>query len=184
MIGRIYKIICTQSNDIYIGSTFNTLRQRLYRHKSQYNNGQKYSLISYFDKYGIDNFKIILIKEYEVADKKHILAYEQLWINKLKPINKNHTYHIDKINRSQYLNRKRNYYKENKDTKIKEYLEKNKDKIKAQRKEYKEKNKERYQQIETCECGGSYYKNNSYKKERHIKTKKHLNYISNNIVVE
>ena len=42
--------------------------------------------------YGIQNFKIILIKEYMVyrehkKDHRHLFVYEQLWINKMKCIN-------------------------------------------------------------------------------------------------
>jgi group I intron endonuclease len=91
-IGKVYKIICSQSNDVYIGSTFNTLRDRWMDHKNRYrvyqkNKSRNMSIHTYFDKYGIDNFKIILIKEYEVVDRKHLESKEQLWINKLKNIN-------------------------------------------------------------------------------------------------
>ena len=41
MIGSIYKIIVNQSNDIYIGSTFNELRHRWQEHKYQYNHWKK-----------------------------------------------------------------------------------------------------------------------------------------------
>ena len=90
--GKVYKIICTQSNDVYIGSTFNTLRDRWMDHKNRYRQYQKnpsrnMSIHTYFDKYGTDNFKIILIKEYEVVDRKHLESKEQLWINKFKNIN-------------------------------------------------------------------------------------------------
>ena len=46
-------------------------------------------IFDYFEKYGIENFKIILIKSYNVVrthqkDHKHLHAYELLWINKTK----------------------------------------------------------------------------------------------------
>lgn len=173
--GKVYKIICTQSNDVYIGSTFNILRVRLWGHKAKYKNKQSYSLTPYFDKYGTDNFKIILIKEYEVVDRKHLEAYEQLWLNKLKNINKNNTLNLKHINKEQHLIKRRNYYQKIKDTKIKEYLEESKEKRSLQTRQYKEKNKDYIKQITTCECGGSYYKNDSFKKSRHEQTKKHLN---------
>ena len=34
--GKVYKIIHKQSNIIYVGSTFNTLRDRWQRHKYSY----------------------------------------------------------------------------------------------------------------------------------------------------
>ncbi|GMF38340.1 unnamed protein product [Phytophthora lilii] len=88
MIGKIYKIIHNQSNIIYIGSTFNDLKGRFAQHKADYKRKHNISIYEYFERYGIENFKIILIKEYEVIDRRHLEVYEQLWINKLKPINK------------------------------------------------------------------------------------------------
>jgi hypothetical protein len=36
---------------------------------------------------GIENFDMQLIKCYNVFDRQHLRAYEQLWINKLNSIN-------------------------------------------------------------------------------------------------
>ena len=177
MKGKVYKIICTQSDDVYIGSTFNNLRKRLYGHRTQYNTGRNYSLTPYFDKYGKDNFKIILIKEYEVIDNTHLEAYEQLWINKTKCINKNNTLNLNFINRAQYLDKRHNYYKENKDTKIKEYLEKTKEKRLLQGKEYREKMMDKIKQVIICECGGKYNGYNNAKKVRHLESKKHKKHL-------
>lgn len=101
-IGRIYKIIHTQSNISYIGSTFNTLRDRFYNHKGSYKKWLegKYNEVAiypYFKQYGIDQFKMILVKEYEVIDRKHLEAYEQIWINKTKCINKVNSFSIKKL---------------------------------------------------------------------------------------
>lgn len=97
-IGHIYKIICCLDNDfIYIGSTFNELRHRFSKHKQNYkcwvDNGRttkyKHVYFELVDKYGFENFKIIKIKSYLVyrennKDRKHLSAYETLWINKTK----------------------------------------------------------------------------------------------------
>lgn len=183
MIGKIYKIIHNQSNFCYVGSTFNKLRIRWQQHKQSLKDNKrcKISIYLYMIKYGIENFKILLIKEYDVFDKKHLLAYEQLWINKLETVNNNNTLRLDFINRHQYLNKKKKYYNENKDTKIKEYLEKTKEKRLLQGREYREKNKEKIKQIIKCECGGTYSGYNNFKKERHFNSKKHQNYVVNNI---
>jgi hypothetical protein len=37
---------------------------------------------------------MILIAEYQVADRKHLLVYEQLWMNKLKSCNKSHSFQL------------------------------------------------------------------------------------------
>lgn len=91
--GNIYKIYF---NDIiYIGSTVFTLEKRFKEHLRDYkiyilSEGLKkrISIFPYFKKYGIDNFKIELIKEYNICDRNELYAYEQLYINKIKCINK------------------------------------------------------------------------------------------------
>lgn len=93
MIGIIYRIEYNENPDIrYIGSTLQELRYRWRDHKNRYkeyqkNNNRNMSIHTYFDQYGINNFNIIKIKEYEVFDKKQLESYEQLWINKFKCIN-------------------------------------------------------------------------------------------------
>ena len=139
--GTVYKIICSLNEKIiYIGSTFNQLRHRWQCHKTNYT---KYldgkhgciTIFPYFTKYGIENFKIMKIKDYECyrenkADSKHLHLFEQLWINKTKGcVNKNDAFRI-----SEKLYQK-DYYEANRD-KIselnKKYYEVNKDKISEQ----------------------------------------------------
>ena len=152
-IGRVYKIIHTQSNICYVGSTFNDIRHRWNKHKE----GHKYSkykcsISPYFDRFGIENFRCILIKEYAVVDRPHLVTKEQIWINRLRPVNINNSLRflykaeVDKV------------YRQNNKDKIREryikYRENNKDKILSRRKKYREshrsilnnKEKERYQQ--------------------------------------
>ena len=111
-IGRVYRIICKIDPTIqYIGSTFNELRHRWQHHKRGYvewlrTKHNQISIYPYFKKYGIENFKIILIKEYNVyasndKDHKHLMVYEQLWISKTKCVNERRSFRI------KYLTRKR-----------------------------------------------------------------------------
>ena len=191
--GRVYKIINSIDNEIYVGSTFNQLRHRWQGHKKDYKkwiNGKcnKCSIFEKFKLLGIENFKIILIKEYLVyrehkKDRKHLLSKEQLWINKLKCINSNCSFNpIPKkerekqyrLNNKEKINeRKKQYYENNKEKakeKAKEYYEKNKEKVK----EYYENNKEKIKQKINCKCGSII---NKIKKKRHERSKKHLKYI-------
>jgi hypothetical protein len=189
MIGIIYKIICkTNDNIIYIGSTTLTIKQRWDRHISDYTGkNRNVSIYEYFDKYGFDNFEIILIKQYKVIDKVHLKAYEQLYINKYRKIC------VNKCNpfRIKYLSNKesnKKYREENKEE-IKEYSKKyreeNKEEIKVKGKKYREENKEEIKEYSekyyeenkekiTCECGSIVTKCNLTK---HKKTKKHLEYL-------
>src|SRR5580693_4170896 len=93
--GVIYKIINNKSDEIYIGSTIQKLSKRYNQHKEKYkkykNSEEKDFYMSSFDlfnKYGIEECKIVEIKKYDVIDRKHLFLYELLWINKLKSNNK------------------------------------------------------------------------------------------------
>lgn len=208
--GLIYKIICKTDDKIcYIGSTYNILSQRWRDHKKNYDlwiknkNKTKCSIFPYFEKYGIENFKMIEIKKYKVCaenirDKKHLSVYELLHIlkhkncvNILKPFNP-----LQKLEIKEYQS---NYYEENKDKilqQTKDYNNKNKNKIKISLKNYYNKNKndileyhKNYHQQNKdkisenrkinveCECGSIIRK---YELNRHLKSKKHQNYINNN----
>lgn len=149
MIGRVYKIIHSQSKICYIGSTRNTLVKRWQHHKRPNNDC---CIAKYFKIYGIDQFKIMLIKEYEVCDRKHLLAYEQLWISKLSTIEQKNTLLIRRQQRKQWY-------------------EANKNQILKQSKVYYESNKERKKQKYMCECGSEIRCDN---KTRHERSVKHL----------
>ncbi len=83
--GRVYKLVARQSDECYISSTFNKMNFRFANHKKSYKDHKNPNkLFEFFDKYGIENIAMILIKEYEVVDKKHLHSYEQLWINRHK----------------------------------------------------------------------------------------------------
>ena len=173
-IGKVYKIIHNQSDICYVGSTFNTLRDRWGRHRKT----SKCAISKYIEEYGRDNFKIILIKEYEVIDRTHLEAYEQLWINKLKCINSQSAFTIKKIAKKDY--RAKN--KEQINQKVQEYKEANIDKIKSYQKDYKKQNKEKNSKYQeeyrnsliniNCDCGGIFNKktkNGHFKSQKHIK---------------
>ena len=147
MLGRIYKIVHNQSNICYIGSTPRDLRQRWNEHKYQSKHIKSKSIYIYIEKYGIENFTIILLKEYDVIDFKHLKAYEQLWINKLKPINFQSSFQPLK-------------QQAKKQSRIKSNI-KNKEKI-------KEKKKKKYI-CEKCNIELNYNH-----KARHEKSKKHI----------
>jgi len=173
MIGRIYKIVHNQSDLCYVGSTFNTLRGRWTSHKSSTNS----CVISkHIQEHGAENFKIMLIKEYDVVDRKHLLAYESLWISKTKCINGCNPFRVPVLYRKQYYTKNKErieqYNLDNRDTILerkRRYREANKDKINAytalKGDYYKEKIK-----CETCNCEVS-----RNKMPRHNKCLKHLN---------
>ncbi len=173
MIGRIYKIICKLSNDIYIGSTFNKLNKRLRQHKDDYGKylngkGTEIAVYPYFKQYGMENFKIVLIKEYEVLDRQHLEIYETLSISKLKSCNKNNPFALPLKKHYMML-----------------YREKNKEKLSNLNKEWRKNNMEenklkRSRKVE-CECGTTYSHND---KARHLRSQKHQKFIIDGIRIE
>jgi hypothetical protein len=66
---------------------------------SSWNNGytkNKCSICPYFKEYGIKSFNCVVLQKYKILDAKHLNVYEQLWINKIKNINKQWEDHIHK----------------------------------------------------------------------------------------
>lgn len=166
MIGHVYRIIHLDSDICYVGSTINTTRARWQQHKSVYkdwlNDKEKYSTIAiypYIEKYGFDRFRMILIKSYNVYDKKHLRAMEQLAINKFTCVNticalsligvNSMSKHYDKY---RYLN---NREKKLEQSKI--YRETHKQSISDWKKSYYLQNKQSIKEQRsvkvTCDCG-------------------------------
>jgi len=86
--GSIYKIICSKSNAVYVGSTFNAPRTRMSQHKASYQSGTGLAIYTAFKHHGWESLKMIVIETYQVVDRRHLMMYETLWFNKLKAINK------------------------------------------------------------------------------------------------
>jgi len=106
MIGRVYKISSPLGNEVYVGSTIQSLRQRFWNHKSNSNPTSSREL---FDKYGIENCYIELIKEYIVCDKQHLKMYESLWILKCKAINERIPFRIKFLSDKKYREEHKEY---------------------------------------------------------------------------
>jgi hypothetical protein len=92
--GSIYKIICSKSNDVYVGSTFNALRTRMSQHKRSFNEGNGLAIYTAFKRHGWASLTMILIDTYEVVDRRHLEMYETLWFNKLRAVNRNCPFRI------------------------------------------------------------------------------------------
>ena len=123
--GKIYKIEPTcehDEGDIYIGSTTKRLlSHRMASHRCEYKkwkNGLYHKLTSFdiFDKYGVDNVKIVLIELVNANSRNELMSREAFYIKNNKCVNKiipNRT--------------------------IKEWQNDNKDKMKEYQKSYREK---------------------------------------------
>lgn len=168
---KIYKIepLNNDNNDgdIYIGSTTKLrLSQRMTNHRYLYKKwkeGVKHKLMSFdlFDKYGVENCKIILIELYPCKSKDELIAREQHHIRSTNCVNKR----IEGRTTLEY----RNEHKENKREYDIKYRKENKEKINKNSNEYYNKVLKHKEYL--CECGCKLKQVNKYD---HLKSKKHL----------
>jgi hypothetical protein len=188
--GHIYRIVHLQSDVQYVGSTFNEPRMRWQHHKQDFKKYLKgthstVAIYPFIEENGIEQFKLMLIKSYEVCDRKHLFAFEQLWINKLNCCNKQNPFCIrfvyDKAYRSKHKavisERRKIYHIKNRESiavKDKLRYEANKEKVLTRQKLFHEANKEhvneRRREKILCECGSEVSLGSMGK---HKKTAKH-----------
>jgi len=166
--GKIYKIISSTSNYVYVGSTTNTLSTRFSLHKSQYKIGKNKSLNMIFDNNNIDNCYIELIKNYPSSCRNELEREEGIELRKIN--NDTSTKEIC-LNYNIPGRTHKEWENDNKE-KITEYQKQYYDNNKDQRKQYIN---EKY----TCECGGKYLRTH---KTTHEKTKKHQSFINSQII--
>jgi len=132
--GKIYTIRSHQTEQIYIGSTVQTLAQRLGKHRStfkQYKNGLRGNVTS-FEILQYDDHYIELLELFPCARKDELLRREGQLIRE----------HNNCVNKCIAGRTYKEYNRDNKE-KMKEYYQNNKEKIKEYTKEYYQNNKEK-----------------------------------------
>ena len=177
--GKIYKIVDNTNDNVYIGSTCNSLKTRLSKHKNSYKrflNGLFHNIKS-FDILKNNDYKIELLEKCDIKTKDELLARERFFIenneclNKIIPGRSRKEYKI--ANKNKIDDYHKDYYNDNKEKLIKsqkEYYNDNKEKAK----DYYIRNKEKLEEKFVCQCGGKYTHTN---KSIHIRTIKHLNFL-------
>lgn len=80
--GKIYKIISSKTNDVYIGSTCENLSERLDYHRSHYKNYLNGSGVYYsvFDVMRKGDCEIVLLETYPCNIREELLLKEIEWI--------------------------------------------------------------------------------------------------------
>ena len=112
-----------------------------------------------FDKYGIDNCRIVLVELCPCDTKDELLKREAYHINEMECVNKCRPC-ITKQEKADYR---------------KQYMSDHKEEIKKYKREYNIKNN-KHAIKNICACGSTY---NKQKLSRHEKTTKHINYLTN-----
>jgi len=181
--GKIYKITNDFNDDIYVGSTCDTLVKRFSGHKTDINNDKKKNrpLYTLMNEIGFNRFRIQLICDYPCEDKYQLRQKEGEYIRLLGTLNKNVAGRIGKEyyneNKDKIIASWKSYYENNKDKKLeynKEYYLQNKDEVISKNKQYYQKQRhiilEIHKKTITCGCGCII---NAAHKLRHEKTNKH-----------
>jgi hypothetical protein len=83
--GKIYKLVNTVDNRIYIGSTATELSKRLYKHKTMAHKYPERKVYKALNTIGWENVRIIQIEAFRCETKQELIAREQYHIDLLKP---------------------------------------------------------------------------------------------------
>lgn len=154
---KIYKIIDNTNNNVYIGSTCKTLKERLSKHQSDfksYSNG-KYHYVYSFKILQNNDYEIQLIELYPCGSKQELIKREGYHIKSLECVNKcvagrtNAEYRMD--NKKETSKASKKYYETNKNE-ISEYKKRKMN----------------------CICGSTITINH---KTQHEQTKKHISFL-------
>ena len=86
--GKIYKLVCDDSEDVYIGSTKMTLKARFQKHRSSYNvHGASSHNAAIMSK---ENPRIVLLENYPCSGKPELILRENHWYGQFpNAVNKN-----------------------------------------------------------------------------------------------
>ena len=124
---KIYKITNDYNDDIYVGSTSDSLVKRFSAHKSL-SQSKDFPLYNLINEIGFERFRIELIENFPCEDVYQLRQREGYWIRQLGTLNKI----ISGRTHKEYRATEKEKIKE----KHKEWYEKNQDKILEQRKQY------------------------------------------------
>ena len=167
--GKIYKIINTETDDVYIGSTTQALHDRMKNHRFRCAHGCHVKSVLYtkMEELGRDKFSIHLLENYPCQSNRELLEREGFWQRQqathLQTVLAGQT--ADEIlnNRKQYRDKYRANHREELNNKKLCYYYDNRERVLA-------KHSQRY----VCVCGTEYDYGH---KSRHMKTKHHIKYL-------
>ena len=169
---KIYKLVDQINQYYYIGSTTNTLSRRIFEHKKQSKICPDRKIYKYFSNVGWENVKIILIEECNLENRNQQMREEnkhiEMNIKDEKCLNSLHSFRDPEI----YKKEKKEYM----ESYMRKYYQEHKKEMWECGKLYRQEHKE--DKI-TCECGSVI---KIICKSGHLRTKKHQQFISNQII--
>ena len=206
--GKIYFIGNYVDDDIYIGSTTQTLKRRFNKHKINIDNekAKHRKLYAKMIELGVECFYIEEIEKCPCNDVEELQKRERHYILERKPVlniqipmrtteewRRDSQEHLQEYERQRHINNPRKEYrkqyrennKEKLDENSKRFREENPEYMKEYNQNYYQENKDYYKEHQqkykekiTCECGKVITRGSI---SRHCRTKKHQNYLNNNI---
>ena len=181
--GKIYQILNSINDEVYIGSTCQPLSKRMVKHRWGMNN-QKMRLYDMMKELGADKFYIELVEEYPCDNIEQLRQREGHYIRQLGTLNSR----VDgrTITEWRQDNAERLATVENKEhiaANKKAYRERHLEEIKVKEREYEQLHKgERYEKAKAwksakveCACGGC-YRNSG--KSTHLRSQKHQAFLN------
>ena len=149
--GRIYKILNTIDDNVYVGSTTEAFCKIMWKHKWDFKNNRFITRPLYVKakEYGFENFYIELIENHPCECKEELVAREGYWIRQIGTLNAivagrtTKQYYDD--NKQQIQTTRNEYYYANREEELrkgKEWRDSNKDKKRQLDKLYSENNQD------------------------------------------
>lgn len=84
--GRVYKIVNSVDSLVYVGSTMQTLSQRMTTHRNNVKREKQELLYQHMRELGISKFEILLLQETGPITREALRALEHEWICKLDTV--------------------------------------------------------------------------------------------------
>ena len=180
---KIYSIRNTFNSEIYIGSTSSDLCKRMVKHRCMAKQKPEASTFhTYMNENGIDNFYIELEEEYSCENVEQLRKREGEIIREKGTLNKQIAGRTQREYEKEYKKNNKDKINQRRNERRKENPEKTKEEYKRYGALYRERHPERikawHQTKVDCECGGKYTLSH---KAEHMKSKKHQNFLNNNI---
>ena len=146
--GKIYKIWNDVNDEIYVGSTHDTLSRRMTKHRATVKTNTSRRLYQTMNEIGIEHFRIELVENFSCKSKEELNAREGHWIRQIGTLNsviagrtKKEYYNEHK---TIILEHQQQHYEQNKEIvqeRQKKYRESHTEEISLQKKAYYEENK-------------------------------------------
>ena len=170
--GKVYKVLNSIDDEIYVGSTCEALGQRMSKHRYNMKKQPHYNLYKHMNELDVENFYIELIEHYPCNDVYELRAREGHFIREHGTLNKVISGRSEK---QYYEDNKENYtkyYKDNRERMLylmKQYNENNKEYIMAYNKE----------EIACVVCGCLSSRCHMASHQRSMKCKSHVKPVDN-----